>query len=547
MQGTIRAPFSLSDPRRVHTALGSAVPVKAEVKAEVPVFRTPKPVVPFLSHQTLKEFSRPASATQSLSRSASTRPSPSPVRSFPMASASSSQSATEDSSQDFPSVKQGTPTFGILTMPLQRTDKRGHTTDDYSIERGLSGMTRKKPTVLRNQSRKRGLAACFVINDYTNSEWWLIQQSDLRVFKYIVAGQEVGGLQGRPHIQGYASFTQVVNFAEIQALPGWGRAQFVKAFGSPDVNAIYCKKGPVCNSDDCKKLLTQAPDYGKDAVFFEVGELPGFASKKKGKLAYIAERLQAGDTMRNLYMDPTTAATTLQFGNQMSRMRSAITVPRSARKPSKTFYLWGKTGCGKSRTAFEFGKAFAGEEEVCMTGSSEDDGKLKWFGNYDGHRVVVIDDWRAHTIPLPLLLRLLDAFYPMEVNVKYGLPNFCPDYIFITAPYSIEESFERCPQAAQGEDLEQLHRRIHGKFCFGKEKGMYNFEKAVRKLCKEENVDASKIDFTDYQQASNYSRTGFCSSESDEDYEDFLQDIPTLGTEEYLDRLETRQVRSRAT
>lgn len=52
------------------------------------------------------------------------------------------------------------------------------------------------------------------------------------------------------------------------------------------------------------------------------------------------------------------------------------------------------------------------------------------------------------------LLRLLDI-YPLQVPVKGSFVDWCPENIYITTPYNVEETF-----SLQSEHLKQLTRRI---------------------------------------------------------------------------------------
>jgi hypothetical protein len=186
-----------------------------------------------------------------------------------------------------------------------------------------------------------------------------------------------------------------------------------------------------------------------------------------------------------------------------------VAKPRSVDRPSKSFFFYGSTGSGKTRTAIEFSKAYAGMDGFVKIGPSSSDGKINWWGHYDGHECVIVDDFRADSVIFNSLLNILDCYYPENVNVKYGLPNFNPHYIFITAPKSIDKLYATSNVILKkGEDLTQLKRRFEGIFKFGKGARDWTFKSAIKKLCKEEHVDIEKIDFTEKKRVQVYPMDG---------------------------------------
>ena len=104
----------------------------------------------------------------------------------------------------------------------------------------------------------------------------------------------------------------------------------------------------------------------------------------------------------------------------------------SLNEPSRKFddplevrWFWGETGTGKTYEAYQFAMAL-GVEPYIRSGSG------KFFDGYEGHRVVIFDDFREGDIPFNYLLRLCDK-YPMRVEVKGGVRQWKPEYIFITS------------------------------------------------------------------------------------------------------------------
>lgn len=77
----------------------------------------------------------------------------------------------------------------------------------------------------------------------------------------------------------------------------------------------------------------------------------------------------------------------------------------------------------------------------------------KWWEGYDGHKTVLIDDFRKDYCKYHELLTLLDI-YPFRVETKGGSRQVQFDTIYITSPYSPQETYDT------REDIYQLTRRI---------------------------------------------------------------------------------------
>lgn len=91
---------------------------------------------------------------------------------------------------------------------------------------------------------------------------------------------------------------------------------------------------------------------------------------------------------------------------------------------------------------------------------------LKWFDNYEGQRVMVVDEMRWKTLGdqgIPLLLRLLDS-QPFRVEVKGGYKNLRAKYIIITSQDDPDTTFQHgIPNSTDRTSLEnigQVIRRI---------------------------------------------------------------------------------------
>jgi hypothetical protein len=118
--------------------------------------------------------------------------------------------------------------------------------------------------------------------------------------------------------------------------------------------------------------------------------------------------------------------------------------PKRDWKP-EVVWLWGPTGCGKTRRAF----AESNADDRWVSNSS-----LRWWDGYDGHSDVIIDDFRGDFAPFHTLLRILDR-YEYAVEVKGGMRQLLARRIWITSCLPPDKVYPGC-----AERVDQLLRRI---------------------------------------------------------------------------------------
>jgi len=255
----------------------------------------------------------------------------------------------------------------------------------------------------------RGRAWCFTLNNYTKEDVERIQGI---VCKYLILGDETGE-SGTPHLQGYVSFATAKRFTAVKELLG-ERCHIENARGSAAENRAYCSK---------------------QKVLYEAGTIP--APGKRNDLTRVKRAVETGSMRRVIEV-----AENYQGMRAAELMLKYVDIPRT--EPPEVRWYWGNTGTGKTRTALEE----AGPDTWISSKG------LRWWDGYDGHKSVIIDDFRPDFCDFHTLLRYLDR-YPVRVETKGGSRCLVATRIWITAPRAPDEMYHT------REDCGQLMRRIH--------------------------------------------------------------------------------------
>jgi len=231
--------------------------------------------------------------------------------------------------------------------------------------------------------------------------------------EYYIFGEEVCPDTGRNHLQCYAYFKNARSLKSVNKMIPDVRLRI--ANGSPQENYVYCsKEGKFHEKGIC-------PQQGKRTDLDEIREI----IKETNSMAKVVE-----------------VATSYQSVKMAEQILKYHEKPRNF-KP-EVIWLWGPTGTGKTRTAYEI----LGEDcYTCLpTG--------RWFDGYDAHENVLIDDIRGDFMKFHEFLRLLDR-YAFRVETKGGTRQFLAKKIVITCPNLPEIVFPNIK-----EDMAQLLRRI---------------------------------------------------------------------------------------
>lgn len=222
--------------------------------------------------------------------------------------------------------------------------------------------------------------------------------------KFIAFQKERGDETGTEHFQGYVQFKVNKRLAACKALHLTAHWELRK--GTHEQAKAYCTK----------------EDTRIDGPWIE-GVEP--APAKRNDLSLCMADVKAG--MTEVELAEKYEGTWARNHNALSRYRMLCTKPRKTK--THVTVLFGPTGTGKSRSAFEgFPDAYPKP-------------KGEWWDGYDSHPEVVIDEfygWLAYDF----LLRLTDR-NPLFVPFKGGFKPFTSSHIVFTSNEAPEDWYKR--------------------------------------------------------------------------------------------------------
>lgn len=126
----------------------------------------------------------------------------------------------------------------------------------------------------------------------------------------------------------------------------------------------------------------------------------------------------------------------MRYRNAIKEMIRREALKNTTDWQKRIIWAKGPTGCGKTRLAVALG----GDDFWINNGT------LRWFDNYEGQEVAIIDDFRKEQLPiesgLAFFLRLIDR-YAFMAPVKGDFTVWNPRVIIITCPRWPDEEFVR--------------------------------------------------------------------------------------------------------
>lgn len=242
---------------------------------------------------------------------------------------------------------------------------------------------------------------CFTLNNPTDPIPF-----DVDKMHYLVYQREVGA-SGTPHFQGYCEFKKQSTLSTVKALLGSNTVHIEPRRGTVAEAVAYCKK------DDTRVPGTEPVEFGEPKQQGQRTDLEGFK-----------DAVKAGKRKRDLVDDHfTVLAKYPKFYETLSMMNRPVRTT-----DLEVHLLIGETGLGKTRSVYT-----RHEDESDFWIAPLSNGTT-WYDTYDGHKIVLLDDFAgaSNHLTLATLLRLLDR-YPVLVPVKGTFTWWLPDIIYVTS------------------------------------------------------------------------------------------------------------------
>lgn len=253
------------------------------------------------------------------------------------------------------------------------------------------------------------------LNNYNEGDIEWLKQLECNV---MTCSKEIGE-NGTPHLQFSITFKRSYSKAALKKLHGRVHWEFQEC--TQDNN--YCRKRD-------SELIIDRDERKKKGARTDIAEIKEIVRSTHSMSAVVE------------------SATSVQ-SVRMAELWLKYHEPKRPITPAPEIHVrWGPSGSGKTRYIWDT----YGIDQVFTPTS------YKWWEGYDGHKVVLIDEFRADWCKFGQLLRLLDR-YPYTVEVKGGSRQIQATTWFITSSKHPKDWYDPYHFDAQ-ERVDQLLRRL---------------------------------------------------------------------------------------
>lgn len=204
---------------------------------------------------------------------------------------------------------------------------------------------------------------------------------------FVIIGRESCPETKKTHYQGYIEFKNGKSFSAVKKLLG-NDIHLEKARGSPLENITYCSK----DGD----------------VVIQRGEHIEFKKGKRNDIDEVKQMIINGCTEKEIADKH--FKTWLKYYKGLARYKELNTKKRNWK--TEVIYIYGESGVGKTRTAFE---KYGGGAMISYANGF-------FIGDISADQVI-FDEFDKWLIEPHIVLQLFDR-YPMVVNVKGGFKEF---------------------------------------------------------------------------------------------------------------------------
>ncbi len=259
---------------------------------------------------------------------------------------------------------------------------------------------------------------------------------DHEEMEYLVYQEEISE-SGTYHFQGYCEFKKQCRMNKAKEILGGNDVHIERRMGTQKQAIEYCK-------EDAKRVAHTVP-Y-EDGTPRAQGKRIDLEAFKDAVFGGASQRDLLDEHLGVIARHPKFYQTLTLMNRPVRTVDLGVTL------------LYGDTGLGKTRTVMdEWGASPSLYVAPLSNGTM-------WLDGYDGHKVVLIDDFGGATshVSLCFMLRLLDR-YPVLVPTKGGHTWWLPDEVFITTNILPKLWYKWENRAEQ---YKALARRFHQVFIY---------------------------------------------------------------------------------
>lgn len=201
----------------------------------------------------------------------------------------------------------------------------------------------------------------------------------------------------------------------------------------------------------CLKHYNEVSDVEAEQYFLKFEDGVKIIQGMRTDLATIRQSIEEGHNLRKL-LDSCDTDREMEAVLRYNRSLYALYEPPRKSKPL-SIYIYGPPGCGKTYAVTHYHN----QKDVYLHIT----GKLKWWDGYDGHKIVVLDDFRDTKCELTTLISLLNV-EGCRIEQKDGSRQIRAEIIYIISdrPPELLYSESHGTQIQKNKNIDQLLRRL---------------------------------------------------------------------------------------
>lgn len=240
------------------------------------------------------------------------------------------------------------------------------------------------------------------------------ERHDIRFF----AGQLERGDSGTLHLQLYVEFGSKKRLGAVKRIFGY-RIHVEQARGTRTQNLAYCTK-------------EQTRAEGGFSIQYPEGEWTDDSGKVE--LKHFVEEIKKRKISDVVQDDTEMACIYIRNNRGITDFKNMISEPKS--RDIGVIFVSGDPGAGKTYWAHQF----AQKHDLTMHTVDHPFGTngAVWFNGYDGHNIVLFDEWNPTLVPMTTMNKFLDI-YPLKVQTKGSFVNAEWTWVIITTNTPLRE------------------------------------------------------------------------------------------------------------